>query len=53
MWEKWEPLSQKRDNNAKLELASVDADDTTLMEENEEELTASWWKWKRRVKKLA
>ena len=29
------------------------ADDTTLMEENEEELTASWWKWKRRVKKLA
>ena len=28
------------------------ADDTTLMVENEE-LRASWWKWKRRVKKLA
>ena len=27
------------------------ADDTTLMAESEEE--ASWWKWKRRVKKLA
>ena len=29
------------------------ADDTTLMAEKEEELRASWWKWKRRVKKLA
>ena len=29
------------------------ADDTTLMAESEEELQASWWKWKRRVKKLA
>ena len=29
------------------------ADDTTLMVESEEELKASWWKWKRRVKKLA
>ena len=28
------------------------ADDTTLMAESEEELN-SWWKWKRRVKKLA
>ena len=28
------------------------ADDTTLMAGNEE-LQASWWKWKRRVKKLA
>ena len=27
------------------------ADDTTLMAESREELT--WWKWKRRVKKLA
>jgi len=27
-------------------------DDTTLMAESEEELRASWWKWKRRVKKL-
>ena len=29
------------------------ADDTTLMAESEEELKASWCKWKRRVKKLA
>ena len=29
------------------------ADDTTIMEESEEEQRASWWKWKRRVKKLA
>jgi len=29
------------------------ADDTSLMAEREEELKASWWKWKRRVKKLA
>ena len=29
------------------------ADDTTLMVESEEELRASWWKWKRRVKKPA
>ena len=29
------------------------ADDTTLMAESEEELRASWWKWKKRVKKLA
>ena len=28
------------------------ADDTTFMAESEEELRASWWKWKR-VKKLA
>ena len=29
------------------------ADDITLMAESEEELKASWWKWKRSVKKLA
>ena len=29
------------------------ADDTTLMAESEEELKSPWWKWKRRVKKLA
>ena len=29
------------------------ADDNTLMAESEEELKASWWKWKRRLKKLA
>ena len=28
------------------------ADDTTLMAESEEEQKASWWKWKRRVKRL-
>ena len=29
------------------------ADDTTLMAESEEELKSLWWKWKKRVKKLA
>ena len=29
------------------------ADDTTFMAESEEELKASWWNWKKRVKKLA
>ena len=29
------------------------ADDTILMAESEEELKNPWWKWKRRVKKLA
>jgi len=29
------------------------ADNTTLMAESEEELRASRWKWKRRMKKLA
>ena len=29
------------------------ADDTTLMAESEEEQRASWWRWKRGVKKLA
>ena len=28
-------------------------DDTTLMAESEEELKSLFWKWKRRVKKLA
>ena len=28
------------------------ADDTTLMAESKEELKTSWWKWKRRVKKI-
>ena len=28
-------------------------DDTTLMAESEEELKSPWWKWKKRVKKLA
>ena len=29
------------------------ADDTTVMEESEEELKSSWLKWKWRVKELA
>ena len=29
------------------------ADDTTLMAESQEKLKSLWWKWKRRVKKLA
>ena len=29
------------------------ADNTILKAESEEELKASWWKWKRRAKKLA
>ena len=29
------------------------AEDTILMAESEEELKSLWWKWKRRVKKLA
>ena len=29
------------------------ADDTTLTAESKEELKSPWWKWKRRVKKLA
>ena len=29
------------------------ADDNTLRAESKEELRASWWEWKRRVKKLA
>ena len=29
------------------------AEDTTFMAGSEEELSASWWKWKRRLKKLA
>ena len=28
------------------------ADDTTFMAKNKEELKSSWWRWKRRVKKL-
>ena len=29
------------------------ADDTILMAESEEKLKSLWWKWKKRVKKLA
>ena len=40
-------ISGKNINNLRY------ADDTTLMAESEEELKSLWWKWKRRVKKLA
>ena len=41
-------ISRRNINNLRY------ADDTTIMAESEEELKkASWWKWKRRVKKLA
>ena len=39
-------IAERNTNNLKY------ADDTTLMAESEE-LKASWWKWKGRVKKLA
>ena len=29
------------------------ADDTTLMAESEEKIRASWWRWKKRMEKLA
>ena len=29
------------------------ADDTILMAESKEEQRASWWRWKKKVKKLA
>ena len=40
-------IARRNINNLKY------TDDTTLMAESEEELKASWWKWKRLVKKLA
>ena len=40
-------ISGKNINNLRY------ADDTILMAESEEELKNLWWKWKRRVKKLA
>ena len=39
-------ISGKNINNLRY------TDDTTLMEESKEDLRASWWKWKRRVKNL-
>ena len=40
-------IARKNINNLRY------ADDTTIMAESEEEVRVSWWKWKRRVKKLA
>ena len=54
----WEMLGWKK-TQAGIKIAGRNinnlryADDTTLMAESEEELKASWWKWKRRAKKLA
>ena len=53
----WETLGWKKHTGIKVAGRNLNnlryADDTTLMAESEEELKASWWKWKRRVKKLA
>ena len=43
----WIKIAGRNTNNLRY------AEDTTLMAESEEDLRASWWKWKRRVKKLA
>ena len=51
----WETLGWKKHKleSRLLGEISITSDmQTTLMAENEEE-RASWWKWKRRVKKLA
>ena len=40
-------IAEKNINNLRY------ADDITFMAESVEELNASWWKWKGRVKKLA
>ena len=40
-------IAERNTNNLRY------ADDTTLMAESEEELKSLWWKWKRKVKKLA
>ena len=39
-------ISRRNINNLRY------ANDTAIMAESEEELKTSWWKWKRRVKKL-
>ena len=43
----WIKIARRNINNLRY------PDNTTLMAESKEELRASWWKWKRRVKKLA
>ena len=50
----WEMLDWKRHKIAERNTNNLRyADDTTLMAESEEEQKASWWKWKKRVTKLA
>ena len=52
----WETLSFEAQAGINIARRSINnlryTDDTTLMAESEEDLIASWWKWKRRVKKL-
>ena len=49
----WETLGWKKHKLESRLLGEISiTDDTTLMAESEEELKASWWKWKWRVKKL-
>ena len=53
----WETPGQEAQAGIKIARRNINnlrcANDTTLMAESEEELRASWRKWKRRVKKLA
>ena len=53
----WETLDWKKEAGIKIAGRNINnlryADDTTVMAESEKEQKASWWKWKRRVKKLA
>ena len=46
-WETLGWIARRNINNLRY------ADDTTLMAESERNWGASWWKWKRSVKKLA
>ena len=54
MWNAWLDEAQ-----AEIKIAGTNinnlryADDKTLMAEVKKNWRASWWKWKRRVKKLA
>ena len=52
----WEMLGSEAQAGIKIAGRNIKnlryADDTTLMAESEEELKASWWKWKRSVKSL-
>ena len=55
-WTSWETLGWMK-HSIKIARRNINnlryADDSTLMAESEEELRASWWRWKWRVKKLA
>ena len=53
----WNATSDEAQGGIKIAGRNINnlryADDTTLMAESEDELRASWWKWKWRVKNLA